>query len=236
MNNGRRYAEQIKPANFLLLAHPDPLDPSGALPIAPYEPDASKWEAMQWIDRRTGDLVGITTEPPDGSRRPATVRVRTYRDVLVDYVAHPESKSLGPDGEPVTRRTAGVLRRRGVEALPPTVYIGKEANKLDDRLSGLATGPDDYRSEYVDPKHTAWSELVLPVLALMDRGEVIRRSGLHRRTIERYLYRDARPHRKHEVRLTEIAVEHASTNVSDASRRHPGTDAANLYRLSLIHI
>ena len=37
LNAGKPYAEQIKPANFLLLAHPNPLDPTGALPIAPYD-------------------------------------------------------------------------------------------------------------------------------------------------------------------------------------------------------
>lgn len=211
MNQGRSYAEQVKPANFLLLAHPDPLDPSEALPIAPYESDASKWADLRWIDRRTGDPIGVSIEPPDGTARPGTVRVRTYRDVLSGYLGHPESKSLGPNGEAVTRQTAGLLRRRGVEAIPPTVYIGKEANRLDQRLSGLATGPEDYRTQYVDPRHTRWTELVLPVLATMDRAEVVRQSGLTRQTIWRYLCRGARPHGGHEATLTKLAIVHASS-------------------------
>jgi len=229
MNDGHVYPDQVKPANFVLLAHPDPLDPSGALPVAPYESDASKWQGLPWIDRRTGQPVKVTTDPFDGTRRPGTVRVRTYRDVLASYLAHPEAKSLGPDGEPVTSRTVGLLRRRPVEGLRPTTYIGKEGNKLDDRLSGLVTDPADYRSQYVDPTHTVWIELVLPVLATMDRREVGMRSGLSRRSIERYLYKGMRPHPKHEVVLTQIAVEWARLRLVECQVKVPRTDEAILH-------
>jgi hypothetical protein len=230
MNEDRPYAEQVKPANFLLLAHPDPLDPSGALPIAPYESDASKWADLPWIDRRTGEPIRITTEPFDGTARPGIVRVRIYRDVLAAYLGHPESKSLGPNGEPVTRQTAGLLRRRGVDAIPPTVYIGKEANKLDERFNGLATGPEEYLAQYVDPEHTLWTELVLPVLATMDRGEVARRSGLSRRTIERYMYGAMRPHQRHEAMVTQIAVERARLRLVEKSIEPPRSEEAILHR------
>jgi hypothetical protein len=230
MNQGHPYSEQVKPANFLLLAHPDPMDPSGALPIAPYESDASKWLDLAWIDRRSGEPVTVTTERSDGNFRPRTVRVRTYEDVLDGYVRHPESKSLGPAGEPVSARTAGLLRRRPVEAIPPVGYIGKEGNKLDDRLSGLVTNPDEYRSQYVDPAQTVWTELVLPVLATMDRAEVARNSGLSRRAFERYLYKGMRPHRRHEVLLAQIAVEGATAGLSQGGTELPRTDEAILHR------
>ena len=230
MNKGHPYAGQVKPANFLLLAHPDPLDPSGVLPVAPYEPHASKWTALAWVDRRTGEPVRVTTEPLDGTVRPGTVRVRTYGDVLNEYVRHPESKSLGPDGKPVGSRTAGLLQRRPVEALPPSVYIGKEGNKLDDRLSGLVTRPEDYRAEYVDPSHSVWSELVLPVVATINRGEVARRSCLSRRTIERYLYGGMRPNRTHETKLTEIAFQVAKERLVEWGEVPPADPCTLLYR------
>lgn len=159
--------------------------------------------------------MNITTELSDGTLRPGTVRVRTYEDVLSEYVRHRESKSLGPDGETVGAPTAGLLRRRPVEAIPPTSYVGKEGNKLDDRMSGLVTDPanyPNYRSQYVDPEHTIWTELVIPVLATMDRGEVARLSGLHRRTIERYLRREAIPHGGHDAALVKLATEQASAS------------------------
>ncbi len=69
-NAGKVFEDQVKPANFLLLAHPDPLEPTLALPIAAYESDASKWLASVWINRRNAEKVRITTEPFDGQPRP----------------------------------------------------------------------------------------------------------------------------------------------------------------------
>jgi hypothetical protein len=214
MNAGQPYRDQVKPSNFLLLAHPDPLDPSEDLPVAPYESNPAKWADLVWIDRRSGRPVAVTTDPFDGTARPGVVRIRTYRDVIRAYLAHPESKSLGPHGEPVMAHTAGLLRRRPIEAAGPILYMGKEGNRLDDRLNGLVTDPSDYRSMYEDPARTTWSELVVPVLATMPRPEVASLSGLSRRTIERYVYRGMRPHKTHEDQLTRIAVNYAKTRLA----------------------
>jgi len=217
LNGGKPYAEQIKPANFLLLAHPDPLDPSGALPIAPYESDPSRWDDLPWIDRRNGQRVRTTTEPSDGNERPGVVRVRTYGQVLADYLAHPEAKSLEPNGGPVGRHTVGLLRRRPVEALRPVKHIGKEGNRLDDRLSGLVSSPDEYRTEYIDPSRTFWTEQVAPVLRTMDRTSVARTAGVHRRTLERWLYKGVRPRASHERLLTKLAREHTAVRASKSA-------------------
>jgi hypothetical protein len=75
---------------------------------------------------------------------------------------------------------------------------------------------------------------VLPVLATMDRGEVSRRSGLHRRTIVRYLYKGMRAHRKHEAMLTQIAVEYASTNLSEWGIPVPNDQNATLHHFSAV--
>jgi len=232
-NRERQYEEQIKPGNFLLLAHPDPLDPSGALPIAPYEGDASRWGRLPWVDRRTGNPISVTVEPFDGNDRPGTVRVRTYRDVLVDYLGHPEAKSLAPDGTGGGSGTTGILRRRPVEGIPPVVRIGKEGNRLDDRLSGLVSGPEEYRTEYVDVQDDVWSTLVVPVLATIPRKTAATYAGLHRRSVERLLARRSRPHRSHEPLLTELAVHYAKESLKLRGNSVPGDDRAALY--SYIH-
>ena len=46
---------------------------------------------------------------------------------------------------------------------------------------------------------------MLPVLAAMDRKTLVKESGLHRRTIERYLYDDVIPRKGNLAVLTEIA-------------------------------
>lgn len=228
-NAHKPYAEQIKPANFLLLAHPDPLDPSGALPVAPYESDASKWRDLCWIDRRNGQPISITTKPSDGNERPGVVQVRTYGQVLAAYFAHPEAKSLDPDGKPVGRRTVGLLRRRPVEGLPVRRYIGKEGNRLDDRVSGLVTGPDDYRAEYVDPGRSVWNELVVPVLRTMDRAVVVRAAGVHHRTLERWIYKGVRPHTRHERVLADLAVRYATAGLRKRGLTFPREPTAVLH-------
>jgi len=135
--------------------------------------------------------------------------------VFAGDLAHPEAKSLGPDGELVGRRTMVLLRRRPVEGVPPVRYIGKEGNRLDDRITGLITGPDEYRTEYVDPSRTMWSELVVPVLMTMDRTTVAVAVGVDRRTLERWLYKGVRPHARHERALTELAGARAAANLRE---------------------
>jgi hypothetical protein len=230
MNEGASYAEQIKPANFLLLAHPHPLDASDALPIAPYESDPSKWDDLDWIDRRTGEPVSVTIEPSHGVVRPGVVRVRTYRDVLNDYVGHPEAKSLGPDSRVVGRRTVGLLLRRPVEGVRPAVLIGKEGNRIDDRLSGLVTDTVEYRSEYVDPEHTFWKELVVPVLSQMNRTHLANDSKLDRRTIQRQISGTTRPHLHTRQLLTQLAIEHARTELVRQEETVPGDPMGILQR------
>lgn len=215
INAGCTYGEQVKPGNFVLLAHPDPLDPSGLLPFAPFERDASKWEDMQWFDRASGKRIGISTAALVGEELPAVVRVRTYRDVLIDYQGHPESKSLGPTGDRVDKWTKGLLRRRPVEALMPLHHLGKEANKLDDRVSGVALDYDDYQTEYHDPRQDEWATLVVPVLATMARAQLAERAGVNRRSIERYIAGQARPRTAHRRLLTTIAVDHAASSLRE---------------------
>jgi hypothetical protein len=67
------------------------------------------------------------------------------------------------------------------------MLIGKEGNRIEELLSGLVTDAVDFRSEYVNPKHTFWKELLLPLLTMMNRTHLARASGLDRRTIQRQL-------------------------------------------------
>jgi hypothetical protein len=83
------------------------------------------------------------------------VRVKSYRDVLNDYQTNPEAKSLGPDGLPCHRETTGLLTRRPVTVDPSLViYIGKEANRLEDTQAGLSD--DETIVEYPDPSRHPW--------------------------------------------------------------------------------
>jgi hypothetical protein len=201
VNEGRRYADQIKPGNFLLVAHPHPFGGT-ALPFAPYQRGVES-EQVPWYDRATGEPIAITTRF-DGTHTPGVVAVKSYRDHLANFLARPESKSAGPSGEPVGLRTRGVLQRRHVRGLWPPLLVGKETNRLDDRQAGVVNDPALYRSEYRDPHVDGWST-VLEILRTMDLRELARRSGLSTRHLRRILTGTSQPREVNRCILTRLA-------------------------------
>jgi hypothetical protein len=230
INRDRTYAEQIKPANFMLVFHPDPLDGNDGAPIAPYEADPNRSRNGAVINRRTGEPIAISTELFDGHDSPGLVHVRTYRSILAAYLAHPETKSLAPDRTPCRRNTRGLLQVRPVRGVLPAHYVGKEANRIDDRVHGLVDTVDEYRTEYVGPADRVWRDLVVPALKMTPRAELIERSGLHRRTIERLLLNGARPHPANREGLVKIAVDYATTQLQVRGMSVPSDTNAILQR------
>jgi hypothetical protein len=117
----KAYAEDLKPFNFALRAQiaaggeGKGIEPGQARLLAPYERDPQKWLQLDWADEYSGTHTRITT----GDRlHPSMTVVESMKDVVRAYGRHPESKSLGPDGEPCREDTAGPLpvlaARRGI--------------------------------------------------------------------------------------------------------------------------
>jgi hypothetical protein len=212
-NEERPYAEQIKPGNFFLIAHADPLDPSKLRPFAPYESDPTKWEGLEWRDRGSGKHIQVTTAIPDGVDRRNVIRVRTYRSVLMQYVRHPEVKSLGPDGSNVSGSTTGLLQRRPVDLLPPLHRVGKEGNKIEERMEGLTVEEEEYLNDYVDLGESIFSTLVFPILDSMNKSRLQRDHGIDRGSISRYKPKAdgsaVRPRAANEALLTRVAIQQA---------------------------
>lgn len=111
VNEGKDFAEQIKPFNFMLVGNGSKFgkDDEIVKPVAPYNSNPQVAIEQEFIDYNTGD----------------TLRGREYwkplSDVFLDYIDHPEAKFEGD---------TGILERRH---LTPNgcVYIGKEANKVE---------------------------------------------------------------------------------------------------------
>lgn len=142
----------MKPHNLLLVAYRSPLgapsdadvDPERFQLVAPWTPDARQWDKIKWINRYSGNKYGITTRGRSGR---GLARVMTYREYIALYEAHPESKSVGPDGRPCERATTGGLGRRQVRGLSLT-YVGKESNRLDEGEVGLVSGEGEFLKTY----------------------------------------------------------------------------------------
>lgn len=106
-----------------------PADEHRMVLVGAYERDPRRWWEMPWFNRYSGRAYRITPEPSSGYITPGVVRVKTYRDVLADYLANAEAKSLAPDGGPCGPGTRGLLGRRPVR-LRTLAHIGKESNRL----------------------------------------------------------------------------------------------------------
>lgn len=149
-NKAKPPTEQIRPFNFILVAHLAPLGepeshPSGPIRlIASYENDPRKWPELDWIDRhhpKDGPYT-ITCNPHrDETTPPNSAIVTSYRTVLTNYLHHPEHKYAAPDGAPCAVETRGLLHRHPVH-IRTLREIGKEANKIDEIRSGLIGAQD----------------------------------------------------------------------------------------------
>lgn len=120
---------------------------------------------MAWFNRFDPKHIAyrITTVGATGGYRLA--RVKTYRDVLVEYLNHTESKSAGPEGWPCRGPTVGLLRRREVVSMRGLVrHIGKESNDLENRIHHLVTDEGEYLNDYDYPEDDQFWLLVVPVL------------------------------------------------------------------------
>jgi len=96
LNNGRPFADQIKPSNFLLSVTVDRLGHAASVQPARYKrfhlvrPFATDLESLTdapWIDIHTGEEFQITTEWPGD---PDSVRVKTFGDVRGSWTSYPD--------------------------------------------------------------------------------------------------------------------------------------------------
>jgi len=209
-NDGKTYADQIKPFNFLLTCHVMPFGyPAGTDPqkfhlIAPYQPDPRQWTRMEWIDQysKSGETYRITTLGHHGTR--STARVKTYGDILQEYEFHPESKCADASANPCSKQTIGLLERRHIW-VEQIKYIGKESNALEDVEAGMIHCEQSVYTEYPDPRRDEWQTKTLPVIKAVPLLKLTKMSGMSRSALKEIRAGRARPHRKNRELLTSVA-------------------------------
>ncbi len=207
LNEGKTYADKIKPFNFLLTCHVKPLghplavDPARFHLISPYETDSRQWLKNNWIDQYSGKEYRITTEGPHGDRQ--TARVKTYGDVLIEYEYHPESKCADANGNTCSKQTIGLLQRRHVR-IDRIKYIGKESNSLEEVESGLIHSEQSVYTEYPDLRRDEWQTKILPALRKASLARLVELSGLSRSTLIEIRAGRSRPHQKNRELLVAV--------------------------------
>jgi len=230
-NEGKPYADQVKPFGFGLTCYVDPLgypldaDPLTFHLVAPFERDAQRWRELPWFDLTSRKEYAIRTARNPSSAAGDVVVVKSYRDVLEAYVNHPEDKLAGPDGEPCGPQTRGLLRRREVTVIEFT-HIGKEARDYDKRLEGMVHDIERVQNEYVDDLNML--ELVGLVLRGMpkrDRAAIAFAAGVHPRTLERILGEAVvQPHKATLRRLVGASARQLRKQARLEGRRLAGDD------------
>jgi hypothetical protein len=111
-NNGKAYDKTIRPMNFFLIGF---CTDKNIKPIAPFSKDAQSMPYGKFIDYRTGNKM-------KGQQY-----FKSLADELFEYIQHPESKLAG---------SIGMLQRRHL-VVDKIVYVGKEADKIEESMSGL---------------------------------------------------------------------------------------------------
>jgi hypothetical protein len=122
-----------------------------------------------------------------GNCKRGRVPVKCYREILHQYLYHPECKFAGPDGHPCDPWTRGMLQRRHVIA-GDFKYCGKEfKRKLE---QGPVDHDLDYKCKVYANGRVAADQETLRQLAEFSEREIARGTGLHRKPIR--LFRHGR--------------------------------------------
>lgn len=202
INDGKEYAQQIKPFNFLVscqvqkLGHPPGVDPAHFHLIAPYQTDPKKWPQMRWIDQHSGKLFQISISGHYSSRR--TARVKTFGEVILEYAFHAEPKCADSKGNVCGKNTVGLLQRRHVQ-VDQIRFIGKESNLLEEVDAGMIHSDHDAYTEYVDPSRDDWECRIRPAMLKVSIPKLCEATRLSRRMLINARTGKSRPHPRNQA-------------------------------------
>jgi hypothetical protein len=147
--------------------------------------------------------------------------VKSYREILHQYLRNPESKFNSPDGNPCDAWTRGILQRRHITA-GSFIYCGKEFKRK------LEHAPADHETDfkvkvYANGRVSADPD-VLRALEEFSEREINRRTGLSRRII-RSIRHGGRVKRNTMQRITDLLHTHTKANGQGRALERSETNA-----------
>ena len=220
--------DSAKPYNFVI--SPLPLF-GGPMLVGPFSDDPRRWAGIEdgpdYVSVEDGARFRLCKPEedeiliwnPDFAARKnskttkylLSAQLRDLEQVFRDYVQHPESKSLAPDGSPCVANTRGLLLRRPIRGFAPFRLIGKEVDRS--AQDDYAVVSDITPLEYGSPQgvkanaplsdNRAIAELLEEKLKAVPIKELARQTGIDRNTIRRVL-RGERVHAKTRLKLTSV--------------------------------
>ena len=195
---------------------PANVDPKRYMIVTRVEPDQSKWmDAVCFNIEDPNDAreyrLGTTFDSPHFGERPI---VETFEELLHRYFYHPESKSLGPDGEPCQPKTRGRLLRPHVIG-GKRHRIGKEVDRRweeGDDLDAMHRTP----IEYMHRASRAREPLIQPSLSL---SQLVRKIGIRKLIRQGFSRRIIEKISRRELVKASICREYEQLNEEYARRR-----------------
>jgi hypothetical protein len=175
----------VKPFDFVLapILRSDKLDPEERaekpILITRFNKHSDEWLDATYYNVRTGEECRITV----GDRKNGRIPVKTYREILHQYLYHPECKFAGPDGNPCDPWTRGVLQRRHIIA-GGFNYCGKEFKRKLDK--GLVDHEIEFKCKVYENGRVAGDSETLRQLAGFSEREIANGTGLHRKPIRMF--------------------------------------------------
>jgi len=244
-----------RPFGFGLLGHVDNLaanlvnpftgDTVRAYPAAGYDRSPGNWPGLDWYDRHSGQPITTANAEHLGENprllaetlMRGVVPMRTVGSILRTYSDRPEHKSLQPDGHSAQGRSSGQMCRRPLQSAPVlTTLTGKEGNHLLERVTGILTDPEDYRTRYGSLDVERWQRLVLPVLREIRAGtgsaRLAEELSITDRQLRKWLAEVSVPHAgdtKNRQRVEKYVLDFAQARLAMLGRRVPAKPDACLY-------
>lgn len=133
------YRLRAKPSNFIIspiidrhgdenhrVGLPVGVDASKFMLMAPFNSKSRSWYKLRYTNVHDGRQFKLA---PLRRKKNSEASPATLGQIVRAHVLHPESKSLGPDGQPCTSLTRGLLQRTPVLAKGFPRIIGKETDR-----------------------------------------------------------------------------------------------------------
>lgn len=203
-----------KPFDFVLapILRSDKLDPDERaekpILITRFNRHSDEWLDATYYDVRTGKKCSITT----GDRTKNRIPVKTYREILHQYLYHPECKFAGPDGHPCDPWTRGLLQRRHIAAADLNCCGKEQKRKLE---QGPVDHELDFKCKVYENGRVAADPEMLQQLAGFSEREIANGTGLHRKPIRAFRHGGTVTRRTYEKIVTFLKERRGADSIRD---------------------
>jgi hypothetical protein len=215
----------MRPWNSFLVAFvigrksDDPRPRTGVV-VAPFECDPEQWAGLDWRFAESAKAVPFGRPDSEGVRW----RLRTLKDLLLQYVQHPIAEMLAPDGSTCRGYTRGVLRRRPIRDGERWLILKEAAVWGDDpRHAFLVPEPEKVRADQ-SAGHANWKTQIKPALAIVGGAAVTRKMGLAERSARAWAAGERQPANSGEVARAIVAVANEAGLTLPVDEHHRAED------------